>query len=553
MIRLASFTLTISLAFAACAAADYLDIGDTQIYFESHGEGPPVVFVHDGLNHSEIWDGQLAAFSSEYRFVRYDRRGYGRSDTPTEPFSNEDDLLELIDANGIDQAVLVGSSSGGGLAVNFALNHPDRVLALVLVGAVVDGLGFSTHFTRRNMALYGSDEEGRIDRFVADPWAIAPQNTAARERVRELLEAYPNNLADEKFRLARRYANLNPAFELALSRLHEISVPTLIVTGSADIPDVHVHAGALESGIQGAKREVITGVGHLSYLENPEAFNEVVLEFLSLISFGREVQRGFAPVRDTYLYYESIGSGAPLVLLNGGLLDHRMWDDQFDEFAKHFRVIRYDMQTTGLSINLGAYSHSEDLRDLLNYLEIETAHLAGLSGGARAAIDFALDHPARVEGLVLVSPGLNGYEFTGEDYLERSVGMQEAFADGNTVRAVELFQRQWTDGLRNPEEVDTDVRSRVREMLLRNALPGRVMGRLREIQPPAISRLAEIQAPTLVISGALDLSDIHTITDMLNQQVPVVETIEMPDVAHMVNMERPEEFNRVVVDFLTRL
>ena len=142
MIRLAKCTLTLNLTFVTFAAADYLDVGGSKIYFESHGEGPSIVFMHDGLLHSEVWDGQLAVFSAEHRFVRYDRRGYGRSDTPTAPFSNENDLLKLIDANGIDRAVLVGSSSGGSMAVNFALSHPDRVSALVLVGAVVEGLGF---------------------------------------------------------------------------------------------------------------------------------------------------------------------------------------------------------------------------------------------------------------------------------------------------------------------------------------------------------------------------------------------------------------------------
>lgn len=553
MIKFVKFGFTLYLSFIVVASADQLDVGGSEIYFETHGTGPSIIFIHDGLLHSEVWDGQLEAFADKYRFIRYDRRGYGRSAAPTAPFSNENDLLKLIDANDIDRAVLVGSSSGGGMAVNFTLNHPDRVSALVLVGAVVDGLGFSNHFTRRNMSNFGTDEEGRIDRFVADPWAVAPQNTAAKARVRELLVANPNDLSFEKHQFATAYANLNPTPALALSRLHEIKVPTLLVTGAADIPDVHVHAGALESGIRGAMREVIADVGHLSYMEYPAAFNEVVLDFLSLISFGRDMERGFAPAGDTHLYYESTGTGQPLVLLNGGLLDHRMWDDQVDEFAKHFRVIRYDMQTTGLSVNLSGYSNSEDLGDLLDHLEIETVHLVGLSGGARAAIDFALEHPSRVDGLVLTSPGLNGYDFDGEDLMQYSERLQAAFNSGNTAEAVELFQRQWTDGHRNSEEVDSNVRNRVRKMALANAQPARFMGRLREIQPPAIDRLAEIRTPTLVISGALDLSDIHEITNLLKQQVPGIQVVEMQDVAHMINMERPEEFNRAVVEFLTSL
>lgn len=553
MFKAAMLALTMNFTLCATVAADTLEVGDSKIYFESHGEGPAIVFMHDGLLHSEVWDGQVDAFSVEHKFVRYDRRGYGRSDTPTAPFSNENDLLKLLDANDIDQAVLVGSSSAGGMAVNFALEHPERVSALILVGAVVDGLGFSSHFTRRDMTNYGTDEEGRFDRFVSDPWAIAPQNKEAKARMRELLVANPNDLARGKHQFARAYKLLNPKTGLALSKLHTIRVPTLIVTGAADIPDVHVHAGALESGIKGSKRVVINNVGHRSYMEKPEAFNEVVLDFLSLISISNEVERGFAAARDTYLYYESKGTGAPVVLLNGGLLDHRMWNDQFEEFAKHFRVVRYDMQTTGLSKNLSDYSHSEDLLDLLDHLEIETAHLVGLSAGARAAIDFALDHPSRVHGLVLASPGLNGYRFMGEEILRNSAAFQMAFSSGNTEQVVELFQRQWTDGHRDPEEVDATVRNRVRIMALANAQPGRFMGQLREIQPPAMGRLANIRAPTLVISGALDLSDIHEITRMLQQQVPGVQMVEMPDIAHMVNMERPDQFNRLVLEFLTSL
>ena len=96
MFRLATLALALNSTFVVFAAADYLDIGGSKIYFESSGAGPSIVFMHDGLLHSEVWDGQLAAFSSKYRFIRYDRRGYGRSDAPTAPFSNENDLLGLM-------------------------------------------------------------------------------------------------------------------------------------------------------------------------------------------------------------------------------------------------------------------------------------------------------------------------------------------------------------------------------------------------------------------------------------------------------------------------
>ncbi len=280
MIRLAMLALIVNLMIVTLAAAEYLDVGGSKIYFESHGTGPTIIFMHDGLLHSEVWDGQLAAFSGEYRFMRYDRRGYGRSDTPTAPFSNENDLLKLIDANDIDRAVLVGSSSAGGIAVNFALDHPDRVSALVLVGAVVDGLGFSNHFTRRNMTNFGADEEGRIDRLVADPWAVAPQNTVAKARVRELLNSNPNDLAFEKHRFARAYANLNPPPKLALNRLHEIKVPTLVTASGLNLIVAPHHAEEIHSRIAGSRKIILEGSGHVALIEVPEKFARICLDFL---------------------------------------------------------------------------------------------------------------------------------------------------------------------------------------------------------------------------------------------------------------------------------
>ena len=258
---------------------DCLQANESRIYYERQGEGLAVIFLHDGLAHSDVWDAQLAPFSEEHTFIRYDRRGYGRSDSATGPFSNETDLLRLMDVNGVDRAVLVGSSSGGGIAVNFALLYPARVIALVLVGAVVDGLGFSEHFIQRNAANSGRDIDETIEKWIDDPWIIAPQNTMAKARLRELLKGDVGDLGSQRCEAAPPHDD--SILENALGRLREIRVPTLIITGAADIPDVHAHAGALESGIQDAQRVVLSGVGHLSYLEDPDLFNRVVLSFLS--------------------------------------------------------------------------------------------------------------------------------------------------------------------------------------------------------------------------------------------------------------------------------
>src|SRR5262245_33847872 len=137
------------------------------------------------------------------------------------------------------------------------------------------------------------------------------------------------------------------------------------------------------------------------------ALNPVILKScLTLLAFimlpmsfisadAAQVMRGTAQVNGTALYYETKGRGFPVVLISsGGILDRRGWDQQFDIFSKHYRVIRYDVRGIGKSARPAEpFSHSEDLYALLNSLKIKHAHVVGLSVGAAIAIDFAIEHP----------------------------------------------------------------------------------------------------------------------------------------------------------------
>ena len=114
----------------------YVDVPGGKLYYDAIGEGQPLVMIHDGLLHRKTWDYQFAKFQKYHRVIRYDRRGYGESSAPEGPYSNEDDLLRVLDRFGLERAVLMGMSSGGGLAIDFALAHPERVKSLVLVGAI---------------------------------------------------------------------------------------------------------------------------------------------------------------------------------------------------------------------------------------------------------------------------------------------------------------------------------------------------------------------------------------------------------------------------------
>ena len=261
---------------------------------------------------------------------------------------------------------------------------------------------------------------------------------------------------------------------------------------------------------------------------------------------------GTVGVNGAELYYEVDGEGEPLVLVHAGICDSRMWNGQFESFAQHYRTIRHDMRGFGKSLMVeGPYSHHEDLRALLDALDVGRASLVGCSQGGGAVIDFALENPQRVEALVLVGSAVGGFEFDEEppEEWDELVAADEA---GDLERVSEMEVRMWVDGpRRGPEVVDPAVRDLVREMNL-IALKNEALelGEELEPQPPAATRLSEIQVPTLVLIGGEDRSRPLAAADLLTKDLPNTRKAVIPGTAHLPNMERPEEFNSLVLNFL---
>ena len=266
------------------------------------------------------------------------------------------------------------------------------------------------------------------------------------------------------------------------------------------------------------------------------------------------VQSGYVDVDGARLYYEQAGLGMPVVLIHGGFLDHRMWDGQFDFVAERYRAIRYDVRAHGKSRSDSVpFADHDDLRRLLDALDVPRAVIVGLSMGGKIAVDFALTDPDRVAGLVLVGAGLSGFE-PRSDEIARYIQDIRAAAQTSFPAVFETFAHWWCDGpYRQPSDVDPVVRGRVLEMLEGSEQRWMYSPLERELDPPAIGRLKEIDAPTLAIVGTLDVPDIDQIAHLVDQQVPGAERIYIPDVAHMVNMEKPEEFNEVLMEFLERI
>jgi 3-oxoadipate enol-lactonase len=268
---------------------------------------------------------------------------------------------------------------------------------------------------------------------------------------------------------------------------------------------------------------------------------------------------GFAEVNGTRLYYEVAGEGYPLVLMHGGIMDNTMWDDQFAKFAQHYRVIRYDLRGFGQSdLPAGSepYSSRGDLRALLAFLGIDKANVLGISMAGSIAIDFTLDYPDMVNALILVAPGVNGYDYDSAQSEDEKAMFQEieaAFESNDLERAVELETCAWVDGPnRTPEQVDPRVRKRVYDMDLQNnrRAVGVEFPDLQKLEPPAIGRLAEIRVPTLLVIGDGDVREQITVVETLATKIPGVQKAVMHGVAHVPNMERPAEFNQLVLDFL---
>jgi pimeloyl-ACP methyl ester carboxylesterase len=282
-LRDALLALPCLLLMAAAASAEpatgFVDApGGGRLWYEAKGQGSPVVLLHDGLVSSAGWDGPFDSLSQSFRVIRYDRRGFGRSEAPKGPYSDVDDLNAVFEALRIGRATLVGCSNGSKLAVDYTLAHPDRVEALVLVGPVISGLPYSEHFLRRGMVNYRpmfqeKSREKLIEAWVQDPYLTDPHDAEARTRLRELLTKSPGPLT-------ATFPESRPPDRPAAGRLAEIHVPTVILVGESDIPDVHAHAGVLEAGIHGARRKIVRGIGHLVQLEQPTAITREVLLLL---------------------------------------------------------------------------------------------------------------------------------------------------------------------------------------------------------------------------------------------------------------------------------
>lgn len=247
------------------------------------GSGETIILLHAGVCDSRMWEPQFHAFAEAgYRVVRYDLRGWGRTPIPDGAFGYHQDVIALCDELGVEKAWLVGASHGGKVALDTVLTFPERVHGMVLAAPAVGGWqggDLLQSFGDEEDALLEEDKLQEATELNLKMWVDGPYRTPdqvpadLRRNVEAMqLQAFEIPTPDNAV-----WVRIEPP---AIHRLDEIKVPALVVVGALDVPDFVELANHVAVTIPGAHLEVIPEVAHLSSMEAPGRFNEIVLNFL---------------------------------------------------------------------------------------------------------------------------------------------------------------------------------------------------------------------------------------------------------------------------------
>jgi pimeloyl-ACP methyl ester carboxylesterase len=256
-------------------------INGARINYERSGAGFPVIFLHAGIADSRMWEPQVPAFAKQFDVIRPDLRGFGKSELPPDPWSPVEDLLALIDDLGLKPVHLIGCSMGGALAIDFALEHPERLSKLVLVGSAIHGFSGRPEHAHLYAESAAARKSGDLD-ALKEALMYLTLDGPARPRgyVAEPLRTLFLDM--NKRQLSADFEKAPPRWSEppAATRLNEITAPTLVMIGDRDLPNVLEVADLLVESIPDARKAVINDAAHLPNLEHPEEFNRLVLDFL---------------------------------------------------------------------------------------------------------------------------------------------------------------------------------------------------------------------------------------------------------------------------------
>lgn len=257
-------------------------------------------------------------------------------------------------------------------------------------------------------------------------------------------------------------------------------------------------------------------------------------------------------VAGTTLWYDSVGVGPPLVFLHAGIANRTMWQPQIDEFSDRFRIITPDVRGFGdTSVGAEPFSRRDDWAAVMDHAGLAQATFIGCSIGAGFALDFAIEQPERVDKLVLI--GVTPAGFEGEDdpaLVEAWQQIDEHIDEGRLEEAGRLEARLWVDGPRRPEGAAPQW---LRDQVVEWSIPINSVvdwGDSQQLDPPAMQRLGEVRAPTLVIVGSEDAQVVLEGCRATAAGITGAELVELEGTAHLPSLEVPERFNAALGSFL---
>lgn len=259
-------------------------IGNAQIYYEIAGKGQPIVMIHAGVADSRQWNNEFAYFSKDFRVLRYDLRGYGKSEPVAGDFTHLEDLTALLDYLDMRQpSVMMGCSMGGGLAMDFALAHPSKVKALIMVGSGPSGLKLDVSTPAKFADAEKAYDAGDLD-LVAEIetqiWFDGTDRTPGQvnQPMRRLArDMNQNALSHEAKHLGKRLPDTQSP---AAGRLAELDIPVLIIVGAHDTPYILAAADYMAENIRSVPKVVLEDAAHLCNMDHPDAFQRTVCCFL---------------------------------------------------------------------------------------------------------------------------------------------------------------------------------------------------------------------------------------------------------------------------------
>jgi len=266
----------------------FVTVDSARIYYETAGEGTPFMMIHAGVADRRQWNNEFEFFAQDYQVVRYDLRGYGKSEPVAGEFRHLDDLVSILNALDLHKPLIImGCSMGGGLAMDFALTYPSRVKALIMVGSAPSGLELDVPALAKFAEAEKAYESGDLD-LVAELetqiWFDGTDRTPEQVNpaMRKLAyEMNRNALSLEARNLGKRLPNIEvPAFD----RLSELKLPVLIIVGTQDTPYILAAADYMIEKLPLAQKATIDDAAHLPNMEHPHQFQNLVREFLEGLS-----------------------------------------------------------------------------------------------------------------------------------------------------------------------------------------------------------------------------------------------------------------------------